>query len=352
MTTNTQQFIRVKNGEYGKTVLTGEVFPMVGNLARNPKGQLYVTVDGSQVRVPGIEPRKCRIKVRSPEDVQIVSKEEFDAQAPQQPQQTKTEKTKTPEERLEAIQQRFDILDDMANACAEGTVRALILSGPPGVGKSYGVVQQLEKANLFNTLQNTKRWEVVKGATSGIGLYKKLYQYSAKGSVIVFDDCDTVLFDDLSLNILKAALDSGKKRIIQWNTESRVLDREGIPDKFEFEGAVIFITNVKFDSVKSKKLKDHLEALMSRCHYIDLTIDSAEDKLLRIKQVIELGMLNEYKFEDVKKIEDMIVSYMADNLKRMNELSLRMAIKLAELIKMRPDSWKTVADVTCLKRGL
>ena len=91
---------------------------------------------------------------------------------------------------------------------------------------------------------------------------------------------------------------------------------------------------------------------MSRCHYIDLTIDSAEDKLLRIKQVIELGMLNEYKFEDVKKIEEMIVSYMADNLKRMNELSLRMAIKLAELIKMRPDSWKTVADVTCLKRGL
>ena len=213
------------------------------------------------------------------------------------------------------------------------------------------VLKALSEHYLFNTLQNTKRWEVVKGATSAIGLYKKLYQFSAKGSVIVFDDCDTVLFDDLSLNILKAALDSGKKRIIQWNTESRVLDREGIPDKFEFEGAVIFITNVKFDSVKSKKLKDHLEALMSRCHYIDLTIDSAEDKLLRIKQVIELGMLNEYKFEDVKAVEQMILDYMADNLKRMNELSLRMAIKLAELIKMRPDSWKSVADVTCLKRG-
>ena len=90
---------------------------------------------------------------------------------------------------------------------------------------------------------------------------------------------------------------------------------------------------------------------MSRCHYIDLTIDSPEDKLLRIKQVIELGMLNEYKFQDVKAVEQMIVDYMVDNLKRMNELSLRMAIKLAELIKMRPDSWKSVADVTCLKRS-
>ena len=167
----------------------------------------------------------------------------------------------------------------------------------------------------------------------------------------MFDDCDTVLFDDLSLNILKAALDSGKKRVIQWNTESRVLDREGIPDKFEFDGAVIFITNVKFDQVRSKKLQDHLSALMSRCHYIDLTIDSAEDKMLRIRSVIEQGMLNEYKFDDVKSVEQQILDYMADNLARINELSLRMAIKLAELIKMRPDSWKTVADVTCLKRG-
>ena len=350
--TNTQQYIKINKGEYGKTVLTGEVFPMVGALARNPKGQLYVTVDGSKVAVPGIEPRRCRIKIETPEDVQIVSREVFDAQkTTHSVSKAKTEK-KSPEDRLADIQQRFDILDDMANACAEGTVRALILSGPPGVGKSYGVTKQLEKANLFNTLQNTKRWEVVKGATSGLGLYKKLYQYSGKGSVIVFDDCDTVLFDDLSLNILKAALDSGKKRTIQWNTESRVLEREGIPDKFEFEGAVIFITNVKFDGVKSKKLKDHLEALMSRCHYIDLTIDSAEDKLLRIKQVIELGMLNEYKFDDVKAVEQQILDYMADNLKRINELSLRMAIKLAELIKMRPDSWKLVADVTCIKRGL
>ena len=348
---NTQQYIKVRKGEYGRHAISDEVFPLIGNLSRNTKGQLYVTVDGAKVKVPGIEPRNCRIKLETPEDIQIISKKDFESVAGDSVVQTAEKPKKTEEERLADIQQRFDILDDMANACAEGTVRALILSGPPGVGKSYGVVQQLEKANLFNTLQNTKKWEVVKGATSGIGLYKKLYQYSAKGSVIVFDDCDTVLFDDLSLNILKAALDSGKKRIIQWNTESRVLDREGIPDKFEFEGAVIFITNVKFDSVKSKKLRDHLEALMSRCHYIDLTIDSPEDKLLRIKQVIELGMLNEYKFQDVKAVEQMIVDYMVDNLKRMNELSLRMAIKLAELIKMRPDSWKSVADVTCLKRS-
>ena len=273
----------------------------------------------------------------------------FEAEAA--PTEEVLEEPKTQEERMAEIQARFDILDDMAEACKEGTVRALILSGPPRIGKSYGVTTKFEQTSMFDNLQSVNKWEVVKGATSGLGLYKKLYQYSKAGSVIVFDDCDTVLFDDLSLNILKAALDTGKKRIIQWNTESRVLDREGIPDKFEFEGAVIFITNVKFDMVKSKKLASHLEALMSRCHYIDLTIDSTEDKMLRIKQVVRLGMLNGYNFPDVKAVEEMIIDYMTTNQKKMQELSLRMAIKLAELIKIKPDDWQSTANVTCLKRG-
>ncbi len=345
-----EQYIRINQGEYGRTLLSGEVFPFLGH-GRTPKGQMYVTVDGARVNIPGIEPRRCRVKIDSVSSYTPVSKAVFDEEVKMSEAVDPLETPKTQDERMAEIQQRFDILDDMAEACKEGTVRALILSGPPGIGKSYGVTTKLEEASMFDSLQNVSKWEVVKGATSGLGLYKKLYQYSKAGSVIVFDDCDTVLFDDLSLNILKAALDTGKKRIIQWNTESRVLDREGIPDKFEFEGAVIFITNVKFDAVKSKKLRDHLDALMSRCHYIDLTIESVADKMLRIKQVIEKGMLNQYKFEDVKQVEHDIVDYMERNGKRIQELSLRMAIKLAELIKMRPQDWQSVADVTCIKRG-
>ena len=343
-----EQYIRINQGEYGRTLLSGEVFPFLGH-GRTPKGQLYVTVDGARVNIPGIEARNCRIKIDQPADYTPVSREIFEAET--RSQEPELEQPKTQEERMAEIQARFDILDDMAEACKEGTVRALILSGPPGIGKSYGVTTKLEQTSMFDNLQAVNKWEVVKGATSGLGLYKKLYQDSKAGSVIVFDDCDTVLFDDLSLNILKAALDTGKKRIIQWNTESRVLDREGIPDKFEFEGAVIFITNVKFDAVKSKKLRDHLDALMSRCHYIDLTIESVADKMLRIKQVIESGMLSEYKFDDVKAVEAAIVEYMETNGKRIQELSLRMAIKLAELIKMRPTDWQSVANVTCIKRG-
>jgi hypothetical protein len=169
----------------------------------------------------------------------------------------------------------------------------------------------------------------------------------------VFDDCDAVLYDDLSLNILKAALDSGKKRIIQWNTESRALQNEGIPDKFEFKGSVIFVTNIKFDFVKSKKLQDHLGALMSRCHYIDLTMDSVRDKMLRIKQVLGAGMLDGYKLPVDKEVAKQdIINYIEKNITNLRELSLRTALKLADLRVLNGDRWEVLADTTILRRML
>ena len=190
---------------------------------------------------------------------------------------------------LNRLRDRFEILDDMTRAVKKGAVKAMIVTGPPGVGKSFGVEKVLSKHDVFANVANDqklKKYEVVKGAMSAIGLYSKLYHFSEKKCVLVFDDCDSILLDDLSLNILKAALDSSKKRTIHWNTDSSLLRREGVPDSFEFKGGAIFITNIKFDHVKSKKLRDHLEALESRCHYLDLTIDTEREKLLRIDQVV------------------------------------------------------------------
>jgi hypothetical protein len=181
-----------------------------------------------------------------------------------------------------------------------------------------------------------------------LGLYAKLYEYSDDKSILVFDDCDSVLLDDLSLNILKAALDSSKKRTINWNTDSSMLRTEGIPNSFEFKGGAIFITNIKFENVKSKRLKDHLEALESRSHYLDLTIDTEREKILRIKQIVNDGMLASYNFEDGAVNE--LVAYVETNAKRLRELSLRMVLKLADLKKSFPTRWQATADMTCMRR--
>ena len=260
--------------------------------------------------------------------------------------------TESDDEIKTRLRERFDILDEMTRAVKKGDVRAMIVTGPPGVGKSFGVETVLAKHDVFATVaqnEKLKKYEVVKGAMSAIGLYKKLYEFQDKKSILVFDDCDSVLLDDLSLNILKAALDSGKKRMIHWNTDSRLLRSEGVPNSFEFKGGAIFITNIKFENVKSKKLKDHLEALESRCHYLDLTIDTEREKVLRIKQIVEDGMLDEYEFKpwDV----DEILDFIDNNKKRLRELSLRMVLKLADLKKSFPDRWTRVAEVSCMRRS-
>jgi len=262
-------------------------------------------------------------------------------------------RNETDEEILDRLRDRFGILEDMTRAVKKGDVRAMIVTGPPGVGKSFGVEKVLSKHDVFADVANDsklKKYEVVKGAMSAIGLYSKLYEYSDKKCILVFDDCDSVLLDDLSLNILKAALDTSKKRTIHWNTDSRLLRSEGVPNSFEFKGGAIFITNIKFDHVKSKKLKDHLEALESRCHYLDLTIDTEREKVLRIKQVVtEHGMLDSYELSDQAKLD--VVDFVEANKDRMRELSLRTVLKVADLRASMPDKWRAVAEVTCMRNS-
>ena len=242
----------------------------------------------------------------------------------------------------------FQTLEDMTLAVKKGQIRAMIVSGPPGVGKSFGVETVLNKDDLFNVLAERKpKYEVVKGAMSALGLYAKLYEFSAPGNVVVFDDCDSILMDDVSLNILKGALDSGKKRWISWNTDSRMLRSEGIPDRFEFKGAAIFITNIKFDHVRSKKLRDHLAALESRCHYLDLKMDTDREKILRIRQIVQDGMLDEYEFTDEERNE--VVEFVVDNQSKWTELSLRTVTKLADLRRAMPDKWQERSKLTLMK---
>ena len=260
-----------------------------------------------------------------------------------------TVSTETDDQIIERLRERFNILDEMTQMSIDGVVRGMVVTGPPGVGKSFGVEKVLEKNNLFDKLAGKRlRFGIEKGAASAIGLYKLLYNYADAGNVLVLDDCDTVLYDETSLNLLKAALDSSAKRTLSWNTDSSLLRREGIPDKFEFKGSVIFITNLKFDNVRGK-IKDHLDAIMSRCHYLDLTMDNMREKVLRCKQIVADGMLNSYQF--TKEEEQEIMDFMLDNKNRMREVSLRMVTKIADLRKSQTGRWKTMAEVTCMRRA-
>jgi DNA-binding NarL/FixJ family response regulator len=266
-------------------------------------------------------------------------------------QETPQQSKETDAEIIERLRERFEILDDMTRAVKAGKVRAMIVSGAPGVGKSFGVEKVLGKHDLMANIANDsklKKYEIVKGAMSAIGLYSKLYEYSGEKNILVFDDCDSVLLDDLSLNILKAALDTSKKRTIHWNTDSRLLRSEGVPNSFEFKGGAIFITNINFQNIKSKKLQDHLAALESRCHYVDLTIHTEREKMLRIRQIVADGMLAEYEFTDEQTAE--LIEFIDEHKRRLRELSLRTVLKTADLMRSFPNGkWRRVAQISLMR---
>ena len=334
--------IRVINGVYRNKPIRNVTFNLVKGFQTGSKGG-FVTVKSDGYFGPEFD--IVRIRVDGIRDLEYVNGVD-----PVKENIVKFEKpTETDEQAMDRIRERFDILHEMTKACVSGDIRAMIVSGPPGVGKSYGVEQEIDKACLFDKLASKRlKAEVVKGSASPIGLYKTLYKYSDANCVLVFDDCDSILLDDVALNLLKGALDSGKKRKISWLSESRVLSHEGIPDSFEFKGSVIFITNLKFDTMRSQKLRDHLDALQSRCHYLDLTLDTMRDKVLRIKQIAKDGILfADYDFEEC--VHDDIINFMDENQNRLREMSLRMALKIADLRKMSVLNWKRLAETTVMK---
>ncbi|MCH1455497.1 MAG: ATP-binding protein [Schleiferiaceae bacterium] len=318
----------------GKEVsVAGQTLPVVEGYKVGVRGG-YVTVDGSAV--PGFPDRNIKVMVSGADSV----KETENSVAAAGPDESDAET-------IERIRTRFNMLNDMTKAVKKGDVRAMIVSGPPGVGKSHGVEEVLERYKTLEQLGARKTHEVIKGAMSPLGLYAALYKMQDAGNVVVFDDCDSIFSDELSLNILKAALDSKKTRKIHWNTDSHKLRAEGIPDSFSFKASAIFITNLKFDKVKGK-LREHLEALESRCHYMDLTIDTDREKMLRIRQVIQDGMLNEYKLSD--EVKEDIIDFVDANKGRLRELSLRSVLKVADLAVAFPNNWEIYAENTVMRR--
>ena len=255
--------------------------------------------------------------------------------------ETKTTVDKQIESRLA---ERFEILEELTQACINGEARSLIVSGPAGLGKSYTVEQRLAAWDP-EQLNHT----IIKGYVKATGIFKLLYQYRFPNQVIVFDDADSIFFDESALNLLKTVCDSTEKRKVSWMSQAVFMDEESatvIPHQFEFEGTIIFISNYDFDAMidRGHRLAPHLQALVSRSHYIDLTMKTRRDYLIRIKQVVKTGLLDHLTLDE--KVD--VISFIEYNQNILRELSLRIAIKVGHLRKSS-ENWEKIARVTCCK---
>ena len=245
------------------------------------------------------------------------------------------------------ISDRFEILEDLAIGSTTGEIRSLIVSGPAGLGKSYTIEKTLDQWD-----PNGTNHTIIKGYVRPTGLYKTLFAHSAPGQVVVFDDADTIFFDDTSLNMLKAVCDSTENRTVSYLAESQLFDdgtAERLPKSFEFQGTIIFITNYDFDAMieKGHKLAPHLLAMMSRSHYIDLSMKTKRDYMVRIHQVISKGLLDNVGLTHVAQQE--VVSFLDANKDTLRELSIRVALKVASIRKLKEQKWEKIAKITCCR---
>lgn len=338
-----EQYVRISSGwTRGGATITDRSFLLLDNLKRDKDG-MYITVDSDGAA--DLRAGRNRIYMEGIHCYQPTTKHAG-------PQMVLPAAAKTDEEIAHDQRETFEILGEMTKAVASNTVKGLVVSGPAGIGKSHTVETTLhDTLDMLGKLTGQgQMYEVISGGISAAVLYEKLWEYRDESQVLVFDDCDGVLYDEDSLNVLKAALDSKKTRRISWNTRSLHLERKDIPNSFEYKGGVIFITNVKFDQIKSARISNHLEAIVSRCHYMDIGIDTAREKLLHIRNVVERSnMLGSYGFDDNTKAE--VMDYINAHSKQLRELSLRMVLKIADLRKAMPSNWQRFVEKNCHRKA-
>ena len=347
-------YVRVLRGNtrYG-TEITNRVFKLLAHIAKDPLVQnhqhgigTYITVDGKGH--PDVRQGNTRIYL-TPIDYEMIDANGAKLLHPNTDVADFGD-PRTDKEIADELTETFEIVGEMTEATAKGVVKGLIISGPAGIGKSHTV-----ETTLINTIgiiaklqgENPK-YDTVKGKLTPIMLYCTLYRYSTPGSVLVLDDADGILYDEECLNMLKAVLDTKKVRRVHWGSNSHILEKEGVPSSFDFQGGVIFLTNIKWDKARSERIANHLSAIMSRTHYLDVQIDTMRERVIHITNtVMNTDMLDEYNFTkaDIQEIMD----YMMANLQRLSNVDLRTVLKCADMKMAMPENWTKFADRSLCK---
>jgi len=219
-----------------------------------------------------------------------------------------------------SVAERFDFMGQFVSLISTRKLNSFIITGDAGIGKTYTVTNTLKN----NGLIEDEDFIIMKGYSTAKGLYKELYENN--GKVIVFDDLDNIHKDPVASNIMKAALDSGDKRIINWNAQFGKDD--DLPTRFEFTGRCVFISNMPIDKFP--------EALISRSFCVDVTL-TLEEKLDRICAILDT-------IDDDNK--DAVMCFLYDYAHTFKELSVRSALNTLKLCRDIGNGWEKLALYT------
>lgn len=217
------------------------------------------------------------------------------------------------------INERFEFLEDLTTMVITGLTPSLVVMGGAGNGKTNSVKRTIQNNELTD-----RDFVFFKGYSTPRGLYNTLYDNN--GKLIIFDDCDSVLEDKTSKNILKSALDSYEERTISWM--AKMNKNDFYPSQFDFTGRIIFISN---------KTKDTIDgALKSRSLMVDLTM-TPEEKIERLTHILP-NILPDYEMATKKEVLNFL-----DIVKNDVDINLRTFIMVTKMCKSFPNNWRNLA---------
>ena len=234
------------------------------------------------------------------------------------------------------INTRFGFVEKLVTMVATGVQPSAVITGQGGLGKTYTVTKTLETNGykdisdladfqVGSVINTRKCFTFIKGYSTAKGLYRTLFENNK--SIIVFDDCDAVLKDPVALNLLKGALDSYGKRIISWNADFK---DEDLPKSFNFEGRVIFISNMEQGKID--------QAIRSRSMMIDLSM-TLDQKIDRMEHI---ALSEEFLPEYDAKCKTDALALIREIKDECKEVSLRTLISVTKVRASNKD-WKDLA---------
>lgn len=243
------------DSQYGKTGLTEKVFK--GYLGLLLRGKGIINSNAVEVSI-----------VEADSDKRVLTPEE---------KETQDELIKYLVNEKD-LKQSIALLKELIQGIGVLT-KGIILTGTPGIGKTYTTIDVLE--NMMGK-QLDFDYVLKEGAVTPIILFKTLHDNRDK--VCIFDECDAMLKNPDCINMLKHALQTQGKRRVSYNKENIAgkKDEEGEAiwdNPFEFEGSIILITNLKAADMSL------VDPVMDRINLVNFNI-SQEDLLIYISEML------------------------------------------------------------------